>query len=67
MDQVREAGVDRIAAVCLALQYSELSVGLYIRRTEEALRDWGFSAGEIKALSEAGAIGWREAHAGAAD
>lgn len=26
---------DRIAAVCLAPQFSELSVGLYIRRTEE--------------------------------
>jgi alpha-methylacyl-CoA racemase len=35
--------------------------------TEEALRDWGFSAGEIKVLADAGAIGWRETHAGAAD
>ena len=36
MEKVREAGLDRLAAVCLAPQYSELSVGLYIRRTEEA-------------------------------
>jgi ferrochelatase len=34
--QVRDAGIDRLAAVCLAPQYSELSVGLYIKRTEEA-------------------------------
>ena len=26
---------DRIAAICLAPQFSELSVGLYIKRTEE--------------------------------
>ena len=36
MPQVRETGVERLAAICLAPQYSELSVGLYIRRTEEA-------------------------------
>ncbi|MFO0996794.1 MAG: CaiB/BaiF CoA-transferase family protein [Alphaproteobacteria bacterium] len=35
--------------------------------TEEALRDWGFSADEIAALSKAGAIGWHQARAGAAD
>jgi len=36
--KVREAGVERLAGICLAPQYSELSVGLYVRRTEEA---WG--------------------------
>jgi len=39
MEQAR--GVDRLAAICLAPQYSELSVGLYIKRTEEARRDAG--------------------------
>ena len=36
MPQVREAGIERLAAICLAPQYSELSVGLYIKRAEEA-------------------------------
>ena len=45
MDLVRDAGVERLAAVCLAPQFSELSVGLYIRRTQEALRDAGVAAG----------------------
>jgi len=31
MDQVRDAGIDKLAAICLAPQFSELSVGLYIR------------------------------------
>jgi protoporphyrin/coproporphyrin ferrochelatase len=44
MEQVREAGLERIAAVCLAPQYSELSVGMYIRRTEEAKRAAGVTA-----------------------
>jgi len=44
MDQVREAGIDRLAAVCLAPQYSELSVGLYIRRTREAADEAGVTA-----------------------
>jgi protoporphyrin/coproporphyrin ferrochelatase len=38
MPQVRDSGVERLAAICLAPQYSELSVGLYIKRTEEAAR-----------------------------
>ena len=36
MDQVRAAGIGRLACVCLAPQYSELSVGQYIKRTMEA-------------------------------
>jgi len=36
MPRVKEAGIERLAAICLAPQYSELSVGLYIKRTEEA-------------------------------
>ncbi|HEV3196800.1 MAG TPA: ferrochelatase [Bryobacteraceae bacterium] len=44
MEQVRESGLDRLAAVCLAPQFSELSVGLYIKRTEEAKREAGVTA-----------------------
>lgn len=44
MDQVRLAGIDRLAAVCLAPQFSELSVGLYIRRTREAAAEAGVGA-----------------------
>ncbi len=39
MEQVRDSGARRIAAICLAPQFSESSVGLYMRRTEEA-RQW---------------------------
>jgi ferrochelatase len=39
MEQVRAAGIDRLAAICLAPQFSELSVGLYIKRTEEVAGD----------------------------
>ena len=44
MDQVRASGVERLAAVCLAPQFSELSVGLYIKRAEEAKKDAGVTA-----------------------
>jgi len=44
MDQIREAAVERIAGICLAPQFSELSIGLYVRRTEEARRDAGVTA-----------------------
>ncbi len=44
MDQVRDSRVERLAAICLAPQFSELSVGLYIRRTEEAKREAGVTA-----------------------
>jgi ferrochelatase len=44
MEQVRDAGLERLAAVCLAPQYSELSVGLYIKRTEEAKQVLGVTA-----------------------
>jgi ferrochelatase len=36
MDRVRESGVERLAAICLAPQFSELSIGLYIKRTEDS-------------------------------
>jgi ferrochelatase len=51
MDRVRAAGVERIAAIALAPQYSELSVGLYIRRTEEAARAAGVTAEIVWARS----------------
>ncbi len=41
--RVKEAGIERLAAICLAPQYSELSVGLYIKRTEEAKAETGLS------------------------
>jgi ferrochelatase len=44
MDRVRDAGLDRIAAIAMAPQFSDLSVGLYIRRTEEARREAGVAA-----------------------
>jgi protoporphyrin/coproporphyrin ferrochelatase len=45
MEQVREAGIERIAALCLSPQFSEMSVGLYIRRTEEAREQAGVTTG----------------------
>jgi ferrochelatase len=36
MEQVRAAGIEKLAAICLAPQFSEMSVGLYIQRTEAA-------------------------------
>ncbi len=51
MERIREAGLDRIAAVCLAPQYSDLSVGLYIRRTEEAKKAAGVTAEIVFARS----------------
>lgn len=44
MERIRESGVERIAGICLAPQFSEMSIGLYIRRTEEARRDAGVAA-----------------------
>jgi len=36
--------VERLAAICLAPQFAELSVGLYIKRTEEAKQQAGVTA-----------------------
>jgi ferrochelatase len=36
MEQVRAAGIGRLACVCLAPQFSEMSVGLYMKRANEA-------------------------------
>ena len=51
IEQVRAAGIDKLAAVCLAPQYSELSVGLYIKRTGEAAREAGVAAEIVWATS----------------
>jgi ferrochelatase len=51
MDSVRASGVERLAAIALAPQYSELSVGLYIRRTGEAARAAGVTAEIVWARS----------------
>jgi len=36
MDQVRAAGIGRLACVCLAPQFSEMSVGLYMKHANAA-------------------------------
>ncbi|MGD0774167.1 MAG: ferrochelatase [Candidatus Solibacter sp.] len=36
MEQVRAAGIGRLACVCLAPQFSEMSVGLYMKRANAA-------------------------------
>lgn len=36
MEEVREADVGRLACVCLAPQFSEMSIGLYMRHTQAA-------------------------------
>jgi ferrochelatase len=36
MDQIRAAGIGRLACVCLAPQFSEMSVGLYVKHTNAA-------------------------------
>jgi len=51
MEKVRDAALDRMAAVCLAPQFSELSVGLYIKRTEEASEKAGVTAEIVWARS----------------
>ncbi len=42
--RLKEDGVERIVALCLAPQYSKLSVGLYFRRVQEAMDALGWSA-----------------------
>ena len=46
MEQVHRAGIERMAAICLTPQFSEVSVGLYMKRTEEA-RQWAAMDTEI--------------------
>ncbi len=51
MARIRESGVERIAAICLAPQYSKMSVGFYFRRTQEAKVDAGVDAEIVWAKS----------------
>jgi len=51
MDRIRDSGVERIAAICLAPQYSKMSVGFYFRRTQEAKVDAAVSAEIVWAKS----------------
>lgn len=44
MARIQESGARRIVAICLAPQYSRLSVGLYFRRTQEAKVELGVDA-----------------------
>jgi len=44
MDPIRASGAERIAAIALAPQFSELSVGQYIQRTLEAAGKAGVTA-----------------------
>jgi ferrochelatase len=41
MDRIRDSGAERLAAICLAPQFSKMSVGFYFRRTQEAKVDAG--------------------------
>ena len=42
MARMQADGVERIVAICLAPQYSKLSVGFYFRRTQEAKQELGY-------------------------
>ena len=44
MEQVRRAGIERMAAICLTPQFSEVSVGLYMKtnRTSTAIGRHGY-------------------------
>jgi protoporphyrin/coproporphyrin ferrochelatase len=51
MERIREDGIERLAAICLAPQYSKMSVGLYFRRTQEAKTELGVTADIVWAKS----------------
>ena len=44
MERMRADGIERIVAICLAPQYSRLSVGFYFRRVQEAKQAAGVTA-----------------------
>jgi len=44
LERMRDDGIERIVALCLAPQYSRLSVGLYFEQTEQARAELGFDA-----------------------
>lgn len=51
MDRIRDSGAERLAAICLAPQYSKMSVGFYFRRTQEAKVDAAVNAEIVWAKS----------------
>ena len=51
MDRIRDSGAERLAAICLAPQYSKMSVGFYFRHTQEAKVDAGVGAEVVWAKS----------------
>lgn len=51
MEAVRDAGIERLAAIAMAPQFSDASVGLYQQRTEEARREAGAAAELVWATS----------------
>jgi len=44
LGRMQDEGINRIVAVCLAPQYSKMSVGFYFRRTQEAKEALGYDA-----------------------
>ena len=44
MQRIASDGIERLVAICLAPQYSKMSVGLYFRRTQEAKTESGARA-----------------------
>jgi ferrochelatase len=44
MERIAADGIQRLVAICLAPQYSKMSVGLYFRRTQEAKQATGARA-----------------------
>lgn len=44
MERMKDDGIQRIVALCLAPQYSRLSVGFYFRRTQEAKEALSYTA-----------------------
>jgi ferrochelatase len=44
MQRIAADGIERLIAICLAPQYSKMSVGLYFRRTQEAKTETGAQA-----------------------
>jgi len=51
MRRMQADGIERIVALCLAPQYSKMSVGFYFRRAQEAKRQLSYDAGIVWAKS----------------
>ena len=51
MEQIARDGIQKLAAICLAPQYSKMSVGLYFRRVQEARQAMGLAIDIVWAKS----------------